>query len=99
MTIHPEFCPFERVNKTLATTPSPRTTRSMVPMNSATKGHLLRRGDGIVYRLSYNCCVAINQIRRPTVHQNRDLALALRCLFALDFAHVLESTDYGSHFE
>src|SRR5947207_11539745 len=37
MTIQPEFWPFVSFNTALATTPSPRMTRIMVPMSSARK--------------------------------------------------------------
>src|SRR6187200_1848107 len=36
MTIQPAFWPFDRFNSTLATTPSPRRTRIIVPIASAT---------------------------------------------------------------
>ena len=35
MTIQHEFCPFVRGSTTLATTPLPKRTRRLVPMNSA----------------------------------------------------------------
>jgi hypothetical protein len=35
MTIQPEFCPFDRARSTLATTPSPNSTRIIVPIASA----------------------------------------------------------------
>src|SRR5438477_9831878 len=41
MTIQPEFWPFDLVSKTLATTPSPRMTSSIVPMSSARKGDIM----------------------------------------------------------
>src|SRR5947208_492640 len=41
ITIQPEFCPLDLFSSTLATTPSPRSTRIMVPINSAVNGDIV----------------------------------------------------------
>src|SRR3954451_22755561 len=47
MTIQPPFCPLVRLSTTLATTPSPSRTRSIVPISSARSGDI---GAGEVVR-------------------------------------------------
>src|SRR5438128_11298182 len=56
MTIQPAFWPLVLLSTTLATTPSPKMTSSMVPSSSATKGGIRVNGK----RRSYQCGSALS---------------------------------------
>src|ERR1041385_4571384 len=71
MTIHPPFWPLVLLSTTLATTPSPRMTSSMVPSSSARNGGIgAGLGSGEATRVAAPCPCSLARVVSRPLHAN-----------------------------